>query len=155
MNFSYEIDLWGKFHNATDAAISDMLAQEANRRTVLITLLSNVAGGYVRLLQLDKQLFISRETEESRLESYQLAKVRFESGLSSEMPVKQAQSEYEFAVTSTIRFETLVEQQENLLSVLLGRTPGPIERGDLLDELKLPFCVTAGLPSELIEHRQT
>jgi len=38
VDVSYEIDLWGRLRNATKAARADLLATEAARETVLITL---------------------------------------------------------------------------------------------------------------------
>jgi multidrug efflux system outer membrane protein len=49
-------------------------------------------------------------------------------------------------------FEKAIAQQENALSVLLGRNPGPIPRGKTIDQLNLP-AVPAGLPSDLLTNR--
>ncbi len=152
LNLNWELDVWGQLRNETEAALYQLFAEEEVRRTVVLTVVSSVAETYMQLLQYDKQLKISRDTLKSRQESFELAKYRFEGGVTSEMPVKQAESEVEDAAAQVLQFELLVQQQENLLSILVGHAPTSIERGTL-DELGLPFNVPTGLPSEIIEQR--
>ena len=85
---AYELDLWGKLQSATDAAYAELLAQIENRRTVVLSIVSCLANAYVVLRQYDCQLQISIKTLESRKQSYELAKVRFEEGLTSELEMK-------------------------------------------------------------------
>lgn len=153
LNLSYEMDLWGKIQNASDAAVAELLAQDAACRGVLITLLSDVASSYIQLRKFDKQLEIGRQTLASREHSLELAQLRFEGGLTSELEVKQAQSEVETAVTETIRVEILIEQEENLLSTLVGHAPRAIKRGRRLDDIAMPPCVPADLPCDIITQR--
>lgn len=153
LNMSYELDIWGKFKSATEAAFANLLAQEEAKKTVVVTLVSAVASSYVLLRQYDKELQISKETLLSRQQSYDLAKLRFEGGLTSELEVKQAESEVQDALAEVKQFEILVPQQENLLSILVGRNPQAIERGRRLSDLKMPPCVPEGIPSEILEQR--
>ncbi len=121
---SFELDLWGRLRRATEAARADLLAVEENRRTVILTLVSAVATSYVNLLDLDRQLEISRETLRARAESLRIFDLRFKGGTISEMELQQVRSEYETAAAAVPAFEKQVAQQENNLSVLLGRNPG-------------------------------
>jgi multidrug efflux system outer membrane protein len=125
---------------------------EENRRTVILTLVTAVATAYVNLLNLDRQLEISRETVRSRGESLRIFDLRFKGGTISELELQQLRSEYETAVATVPAVEKQIAQQENNLSVLLGRNPGPIARGGTLQKLVLPE-VPAGLPSEVLERR--
>jgi multidrug efflux system outer membrane protein len=152
LGVSFEIDLWGKLRRATEAARADLLAAEENRRTVILSLVSAVATSYVRLLGLDRQLEVSRQTVNTRAESLRIFDLRFKGGVVSEMELQQVRSEYETALAAVPLLEKQVAQQENDLSVLLGRNPGAIARGGVLDKLVLP-AVPAGLPSELLERR--
>jgi multidrug efflux system outer membrane protein len=152
-NLSYEIDFWGQVRNASKAAYSQFLAQVENRRTVVLTLVSAVASTYFFLRQLDLELLISIQTFESRKESLNLARDRFEGGLTSEIEVTQQASAYQEARAQMKVFETLIAKQENLLSILLGRPPGEITRGKTLYEFNLPDQIPTGLPSELLERR--
>lgn len=149
---SFELDLWGRLRRATEAARADLLAAEESRRTVILSLVSAVATAYVNLLDLDRQLEIARSTARTRAESLRIFELRFKGGTISEMELQQVRSEYEAALAAIPSLEKPVAQQENNLSVLLGRNPGPVARGGTLDKLVLP-AVPAGLPSQLLERR--
>jgi multidrug efflux system outer membrane protein len=152
LNASWEIDLWGKLRRATEAARANILSTEEARRSVILTLVTLVASSYVNLLDLDKQLEVTRMSAKSYKEAYDLFKLRFEYGIVSEMEVSQTKSQYEQAMANIPFFEKAIAQQENALSVLLGRNPGPIPRGKTIDQLNLP-AVPAGLPSDLLTNR--
>jgi outer membrane protein, multidrug efflux system len=152
LGVSFELDLWGRLRRGTEAARADLLAVEENRRTVILTLVSAVATSYVNLLNLDRQLEISRETVRTRADSLRIFERRFKGGTISEIELQQVRSEYETALAAVPALEKQLAQQESNLSVLLGRNPGRIGRGGTLDKLALP-AVPAGLPSELLERR--
>jgi multidrug efflux system outer membrane protein len=152
LNANWEIDFWGKIRRATEAARANLLGSEEARRAVVLTLVTSVAGSYVNLRDLDKQLEVAKQTAKVREDSYKLFKLRFEGGIISELELSQVKSEYEEALSRIPFYEKLIGQQENALSVLLGRNPGPIPRGKSIDELVLP-AVPAGLPSDLLGNR--
>lgn len=149
---SWEIDLWGKLRRATEASRADLLATQEARQGVILSLVSAVANGYIALRDLDKQLEVAIQTAKSREDSYKLFKLRYEGGVISELELNQVKSEYEQALATIPQIQKLVVFQENALSQLLGRNPGPITRGKSMDELVLP-SVPAGLPSDLLEKR--
>jgi multidrug efflux system outer membrane protein len=150
---SYELDLWGKIRSATEASYAELLGEINARRTVILSVVSSVASSYMLLRQYDWQLQISKQTLRSREESYELAQLRFKEGLTSELEVAQAKAERDEAVIQIIQFQTLVPQQENLLSVLIGHPPTAIKRGLPVDEWQLPPEVPTGLPVDLLEQR--
>ena len=152
LGVSWEIDVWGRLRRSTEAARADLLATEQGRLTVVLSLVSAVATSYVTIVDLDRQLEIAKSTAKSRGEFYRIFKLRFDGGVVSEVEMSQARSDYELALASIPPLEKQIAQQENALSVLLGRYPGPIARGRTLDKLALPQ-VPAGLPSELLERR--
>lgn len=152
-NLAWELDVWGRIWSATAAAYADLLGQIEARRGVVITVVTGVANGYIRLRQLDSQLMISRNTLQSRMESLRLAQDRFELGETSEIEVKQAESEVEVAAIRVIQFEREIPIQENLLSVLLGENPHAIERGNPIESFQYPLTIPAGIPSELLTRR--
>jgi multidrug efflux system outer membrane protein len=117
-----------------------------------MTLVANVASGYLTLKGLDRQLEITRATEKAYAESLKLFQLRFQYGTVSQLEVSQAESQYESARQSIPLYESQIRQQENLISLLLGSPPGPIPRSKGLDELTAPG-IPAGLPSELLERR--
>lgn len=150
---SYELDLWGKIRSATEASLADLLGQIEARRTVILMVVSSVATAYIQLRQYDRQLAISIQTFQSRQNSLDLAKLRFQEGLTSELEVKQAASERDEAMIQIIQFKTLIPQQENLISILMGHPPQSLQRGGALDEWLLPPTVPTGLPFDLLEQR--
>ncbi|KAB2888981.1 MAG: efflux transporter outer membrane subunit [Desulfobulbaceae bacterium] len=152
VNAGWELDLWGRIRRSTEAARAELLASEEGRRAVVLSLVAGVASGYINLLDLDRQLEITRDTARTREESYQIFKERFAGGVISDLELSQNRSQYEEALARIPALEQAVTQQENGLSVLLGRNPGPIARGRSIDELGLP-AITAGLPSDLLERR--
>lgn len=152
LSASWEIDLWGRIRRQTEAANAQLLASEEGRNAVILSLLGSVAGAYINLRDLDRQLEIARATAKSRGESYDLFKLRFEGGLISLLELSQNKSQYEEALATIPPLEKAIAQQENGLSVLLGRNPGPIARGKDIDQLLLP-AIPAGLPSDLLERR--
>ena len=152
LNASWEIDLWGKLRRATEAARADLLGTEEGRRAVIMTLVTSVAGTYVNLRDLDMQLDIAKRTAKSREETYKLFRIRFQGGVISELELNQVKSEYERALSTIPFLDKVIAQQENSLSILLGRNPARILRGKTIDELTLP-AVPAGLPSDLLVNR--
>jgi multidrug efflux system outer membrane protein len=152
LSASWEIDIWGRLRRATESARADLLATEEGRRGVILTVVTSVAIAYIDLLDLDKQLDIARRTAKSRGHAFRLFKLRFDRGFTSELELRQAESEYEAALATVPLLQKLIGQQENALSILIGRNPGPIPRGKTLDLLILP-AIPAGLPSKLLERR--
>ncbi|MGK2906678.1 MAG: efflux transporter outer membrane subunit [Desulfuromonadales bacterium] len=152
LNATWEIDLWGSIRRSNEAAQAELLASEAGRRTVLLTLVSNVASSYLTLRGLDRQLEIARETEQAYAESLRIFRLRHDHGTVSLVEVSQVESEYENARQAVPQLEGQISQQEHLLALLLGRNPQIIARGKSIDELTIPG-IPAGLPSELLEQR--
>ena len=152
LDATWELDVWGRIRRATEAARAELVASEEGRRAVILSLVCSVAGSYVNLRDLDRQLEISEETAKTREESLRIFKLRFEGGFSSEVEYVQVKSLYEEALAVIPAVEKAITQQENALCVLLGRNPGPIPRGKTIDQLALP-SIPAGLPSDLLSRR--
>jgi outer membrane protein, multidrug efflux system len=152
LSASYEIDVWGRLRRASEAAHAELLASEEGRRTVVLTLVTSAADAYIQLLSLDDQLAIAQRTLESRREVLRLQKARFDGGVAPESDMRQAESQYQIAAAAVPALQRLVAQQENLISLLAGRNPGPVERGQTFGQLAFP-PIPAGLPSDLLERR--
>jgi len=152
LSASWEIDLWGRIRRLSESARANLLATDEARRGVILTLVSSVAASYVTLRGLDRQLEIAQATAKNYSGTVDLFALRRKSGVVSQVELSQAKSQYEAAVAAIPSLELQVTQTENLLSILLGRNPGPIPRGKTIDELVSP-AVPAGLPSQLLERR--
>ena len=149
---SWEIDLWGRIRRLSEAARAELLATEEARRGVILSLVSSVASNYIQLLGLDEQLLVSKRTLATYAESVKLFELRFKYGQVSQMNVEQARSQYETAAAAIPQIESQIAQTENALSILLGRNPGPVQRGKTIHQLVLP-AVPAGLPSDVLANR--
>ena len=150
---TWELDFWGRYRRASEAARAQLLASEWGRRAVMTTLVSEVAAGYFRLRMLDLSLDISRATLDSRQESLRLTQVREQGGVTSLVDVRQAEQLVYEATAEIATLEREIAQQENFLSVLAGDNPGGIARGRTLTDQTQPPAIPAGLPSALLERR--
>ena len=149
---SYEIDLWGRLAELTDAATASYQAEQANADAVGLSIAATVASGYLNLRGLDAQLALTEATLKLREESAKLAKRQFDVGYSSRLEWLQAQAEYQTTAEQVPQLKRQIFEQENSLSILTGGNPGPIARGIELAELQAPV-VPEGLPSELLRRR--
>jgi multidrug efflux system outer membrane protein len=150
---AWELDFWGKYRRATEAARANLLATEWAREAVVSTLVSDVATAYFQLRSLDLQLEISRRTLASREDSLKLTQTLANGGATSMLDVRQAEQLVDTAAETIPDLEQQIEQQENFLSTLLGNNPGTIARGMKLTEQPHAPDVPAGLPSSLLERR--
>jgi len=153
IDLSFELDLWGRLRRGTEAARAELLATEEARRTVLTTLVSDVAQTYFDLIELDREADVARRTRESRRASLDLVQQRFEGGLTSDLDVQRARQELAAAAATVPDLEKRIAQTEHRLSILLGKNPGAIARGATLDAQTPPPAIPAGLPSDLLERR--
>ncbi len=152
-SMAWDLDFWGKYRRATEAARANLLATEWARRAVTNSLVSDVAAAYFQLSAYDLQLEISRRTLASRQESLQLTRTLSDGGAATMLDVRQAEQLVATAAESIPSLERQIQQEENFLSTLLGRNPGPIARGMKLTEQPHAPEVPAGLPSNLLERR--
>ena len=149
----WNLDFWGKYRRQTEAARAQLLATEWGRRAILSSLVANVATAYFQLRALDSELEISQRTLASRRQSLKLTHVLENNGSGSGLDVSQAEQLVYTASETIPDLERQIQQQENVLSVLLGENPQSIPRGRALTEQPVPQNVPAGLPSELLERR--
>ena len=152
LSASFELDIWGRLRRASESARASLLATQQGKGTVVLTVVTTVASGYIQLLALDRQLDVAQRTSQSLGEAARLQRVRFEEGAVPESDYQQAESQYREAAARVPELERQIAQQENFISVLLGRNPGPIPRGRDIDALIFP-AVPDGLPASLLERR--
>jgi multidrug efflux system outer membrane protein len=153
LSLFWELDFWGKFRRATEAARATVLASEWGQKAVVSSLVSNVASVYFQLLELDSEMNISRRTLDSRKESLRLVEIRAKGGTTSLLDVRQSEQLVYTAAGIIPDLERRIEQQENLISILLGKNPGLVIRGKPLVENAILPTVPAGLPSSMLERR--
>jgi outer membrane protein, multidrug efflux system len=154
---SYEIDFWGKYRRATEAARAQLLQSDYAKQDVMAALVAGVATAYFTLQTLDEQLAITRRTVGTRQKFVDLTQAQHDRGTVSQLDVATAQAQLAVAKANLPDLQRQIGQTENQLSVLLGHNPDRILRGaggaaeTSLDE---PSPVpAAGLPSTLLERR--
>lgn len=152
-NLAWELDFWGKYRRATEAARAELLASDFGHRAVQISLISSVAGTYFKLLDYDARLKIAKMTMESRKESLQIIGERFDKGIVPEIDLNQAEIQEAIAAAAIPLYKRLVAQTENALSILLGNNPGKIERSLKLRDEVIPPKIPSGIPSAVLARR--
>jgi multidrug efflux system outer membrane protein len=150
---AWNLDFWGKYRRATEAARATLLANEWAQKQVIATLVASLATDYFQLRQLDLELEIAKRTLSSRRDSLQLTQTLEQHGISSLLDVRQSEQLVYTAGTQVPDLERQVGQLENAISILLGNNPGDVPRGlKLTEQPHLPE-VPAGVPSALLERR--
>ncbi len=150
---NWEIDFWGKFRRANEAARAELMASTYSLRTVQIGLISEVVSTYFLLLDFQRRLEISYHTLDSRTESLRIISQRFEKGIVPEIDYNQSQIQLEIAKASIPATERLIAITQHALSLLVGRLPGEIITGTDWQRDIIPPSIPVGLPSQLLERR--
>ncbi len=153
LSAAWNLDFWGLYRRQTEAARAQLLATEWGRRVTIDTVIENVATAYFQLRTLDAELEITRRTLEARKQSLQLTQTVEQGGSGTLADVRQAEQLLYTAAAAIPDFERQIEQQENSISILLGRNPGPIIRGASEMNWPQPEQIPAGIPSQLLERR--
>ena len=150
---AFEIDLFGRVRNLSQAALSQFLATEEARKTVQISLIAQVANTYLTFLADEELLSLTQQTLKTREESLRLTRLRFENGVSSKLDLQQAVSLVETARTTLAQAQRQRAQDLNLLTLLVGQPiPDNLPAGATLATTNLPD-LPAGLPSDLLVAR--
>lgn len=152
LNAAWEFDIWGRIRRQTEAAEANLFAQEEVRRGLMLALVSEVATGYLRLLQLDREIAIASESEIAYRKTHDLFSRRYEAGRDNRLPVERARAALSSSAATIADLKREVAQQEHALSVLAGGYPHPIERGTPLIEQTMPQTPT-GLTTDLLRRR--
>lgn len=153
LGLSWEIDLWGRIRRLDEAALAQYLASEEARRGVMLSLVADVATNYFELRRLDLQLEVAKHTAAAFEETLDLFNRRLAAGAASALETASAEASLASTSATIPALERRIAEQENQLSLLLGRDPGEVPRGAALnDQLLLPE-IPAGIPSDLLERR--
>ena len=149
---SWQTDLFGRVRRQTEAAQAQVYASEQGQRGVVLTLVSGVAAGYIVLRSLDRQLEIAQASARNFQGTLRIIELRFKFGIVAKTELMQIRSQTQQALAAIPQFQQAIATQENLLSILLGRNPGPIPRGKTIDQLLAPQ-IPGDLPATLLQRR--
>lgn len=158
LSASYEIDFWGKYARADEAAKARLLGQSAARGTVLTSLYANVAQSYFALRALDAQQVLAEQTLVTRQENLRLQTRRFSAGVIGEIDLRQAESEALSLQATLQQTRQNRSNAESALVLLLGRKPADIlhpvlARGTDIGTLYAQQTIPANLPSDVLTQR--
>jgi len=152
VGIGWELDLWKRIGKASEASRAELMSVVEERDALALSLVSEVAVRYINLLCLDRELEITRQTVDYRGEWLQIFERRSAGGQVSGLEIAQVRSAYEQAAARVPRLELRISLAENELSVLVGRNPGPIQRGKALDALGM-LEVPQGIPADVLIRR--
>lgn len=153
LNTIWEVDLFGRVRRLNEAQRAVYFASEEAKRDVRLLVLAEVAQGYFQLRALDADLDISRRTVKTFQDTLDIFQHKFEGGVASGLEVARAQAALANVAAAIPDLQRQIVAQEAALNLLLGRNPGPIDRGSILSEQFDPPDVPIGLPSQLLERR--
>jgi NodT family efflux transporter outer membrane factor (OMF) lipoprotein len=151
---AWELDFWGRFRRAIEAADDRLNASVEDYDDVLVTLLGDVAADYVRIRTLQQQLDYVRTNVKLQEETLRIATAQFKVGQASELDADQAQATLSLTESQIPELEIQIRQFANALCVLLGI---PVE--DLLAKIgpgpipTAPPAVAVGMPADLLRRR--
>jgi multidrug efflux system outer membrane protein len=152
-NLAWEVDVWGRIRRASEAARADMLANEAFRRGVVLSLVAGVAQAYFELRELDLELEIAHATVVTFTETLDIFERQFQGGVASRLDPLRAEAALAQAAATIPDLERLIVAKENEIAVLVGRPPDAAPRGAALVDQFLPPDVPAGVPADLLARR--
>jgi multidrug efflux system outer membrane protein len=150
---AWNLDFWGLYRRQNEAERAKLLATEWGRRAALSSVVINIATSYIQLRTLDAKLEITHKTLDSRRESLRLISVREQVGSATMSDVHQSEQLLYAAEAAQPGLERDIREQENGISLLLGRNPGPIPRNKKAILQPDPQEVPPGIPSQLLERR--
>ena len=150
---TWEVDFWGRVRNLKGAALEQFLATDAGRRAVTVSLVAQVADGYLALREFDERLGLTRETIRTREESFRIFQRRFEVGTTTRLDVAQVETLLTQAQTLNAQLEQARATQAHALMLLVGSEPAGLANRANLDDAAVISDLRVGLPSELLENR--
>ena len=151
---AYELDFWGRVRSLKDNALDNFLATQSSRDATQIALIGQVAQAWLNYSFANANLKLADQTLKTQLESYNLNKKRFDVGIDSELPVRQAQISVETARNDVANYKTQVAQAQNLLNLLVGeQVPSALLPTQRVTRITNTTAMGAGLPSDLLTNR--
>ena len=151
-SLSWEADIWGKIRSNKRAFAASYLQTVEAHKAVKTALIASIASSYFQLLALDEQLRVTEETIETRSSSLETTRALKEAGNVTEVGVKQTEAQLYTAQALRLDILKQIRLLENSLSILLGKEPGAINRGNLIDQ-KITTPLKTGVPAELLSNR--
>ncbi|RZK75141.1 MAG: efflux transporter outer membrane subunit [Pedobacter sp.] len=149
----WEADIWGKIKSQKHAALATYLQTAEAKKAIQTRLIANVAQGYYKLLMMDAQMAAAKRNLALSDSTLRIIKLQFDAGQVTSLAIQQAEAQQLVAAQLIPQLEQNITIQENGLSILAGKLPGPVSRLMSLEQTKIPEQLTAGIPSEMVSRR--
>ncbi len=153
VTMNWEIDFWGKYRRATEAAKANFVASDYSKRTIQVGLITAITQTYFQLLDFKWRLEIAERTVVSRQRGLQIILDKFNGGLVPQIDLDQSQIQLSIAMASVPLYQRQVAQTETTLAVLLGRNPYAIISDNSLNNQDFPADIPPGIPSSILARR--
>ena len=153
LNATWEIDFWGRIRRMSQAAEAQYLATDEARRSVTISLISDVATAYYQLLDLDQELQIHRNATNDYTATYRIFDDRLQNGVASKLEVDRVAADLAGSAAQIPQIEIQIATTEDQINILLGRNPAPVQRDSLTNQPRPELVIPVGLPSDLLLRR--
>ncbi|WP_202740993.1 AdeC/AdeK/OprM family multidrug efflux complex outer membrane factor [Acinetobacter sp. 'aerobic (ED)'] len=151
---AYELDFWGRVKSLKDVALNNYFATQSARDATQISLVSQVSQAWLNYAFAQANLNLAEQTLKAQLDSFNLNKKRFDVGIDSEVPLRQAQISVETARNDVATYKTQVAQAQNLLDLLAGQTlPQNLLPNQAVKAISAERSFATGLSSDLLNNR--
>lgn len=151
---AYELDFWGRVKSLKDVALNNYFATQSAREATQISLVSQVSQAWLDYAYAKANLNLAEQTLKAQFDSYNLNKKRFDVGIDSEVPLRQAQISVETARNDVATYKTQVSQAQNLLNLLAGQTlPQNLLPYQAVKTISAKRSFATGLSSDLLNNR--
>ncbi|MDR0677248.1 MAG: efflux transporter outer membrane subunit [Holosporaceae bacterium] len=157
-SISYELDFFGKYRRANEAAQALLLSTRAAKESVLLAVTSEVAKTYFLLRALDAKLAIARRTLQTRQETCRVYKSRLKNGYCTEFDYLRVESGMSLVNITVLDLEMAIAKAENAMSILVGTSPREMigrktAKNQAIEKIRIPLRIPKGIPSDILARR--
>lgn len=155
LEFSWELDIWGKIANEKDGLKADWLNTQEAKNAIQTKLIADIAMGYFNLLKLDAQIEVAKRNVSLNDSTLRMIQLQFEAGEITALALQQTESQRLLAASLVPDLEKSITIQENALRMLIGEMPDGITRGKTLNDKPVNFHkkISLGSPLDIIRNR--
>lgn len=150
---SWEIDIWGKLHNAKRAAFNRYLASVEGKNFMLTNLIAEIANTYYELLSLDNQMMIINQNIQIQNDALRIVKLQKDAAKVTELAVRRFEAQVLNTQSVQYNIRQKITETENKLNQLVGRFPQTIERQSQGFSNLAPSIISIGTPEQLLDNR--
>lgn len=152
-NFSWELDVWKKLHNAKKAAAIRYLSTVEGKNFLVTNLIAEIASSYYELMGLDNLLLIVQQNIELQKNALQLVKLEKEAAKVTQLAVNRFEAQLLNTQNLQYEIQQKIVEAENKINFLTGRYPKHIPRNTADFNNLINDPIFAGVPSQLLANR--